>query len=353
MLTLLLLTVAGGLASSIGIVILTTRWAQKRNVLDHPNERSLHLQPTPRGGGVGVVLPLSLVLAGVACFVPESRVSAAWIGGTGAIIAAAGLADDVWGLSAVTRLAIYGATAILFAINAGVWRNVAWPGIGSIDLMWLSVPLTVVLIVSLTNAYNFMDGIDGIAGTQSAIAGLGWIGIGCSLQEPLFCVTGAVIASSSLGFLLFNWPPARVFMGDVGSAYLGFTFAALAVLAASRAPEAATAGILFVWPFVFDTSLTFLRRMARRENLLRAHRTHLYQRLVLTGVPQRTVTLIYGSLALVGAGVGMAALRGESVASRAGVVLIGVLAGGLWLAVNRREQSAVARVRPIEEVGRR
>jgi UDP-N-acetylmuramyl pentapeptide phosphotransferase/UDP-N-acetylglucosamine-1-phosphate transferase len=161
-------------------------------------------------------------------------------------------------------------------------------------------------------------------------------------------VVGAVIAAANLGFLLFNWSPASVFMGDVGSAFLGFLLAALAVYAAPRSPAIATAGILFVWPFVFDTAFTLLRRAGRRENLLCAHRSHLYQRLVLTGVSHRTVALLYGALATVGVAVGYAVAREAAIASMAGALLISALAAGLWLVVIRRERAVSVGLTPTQ-----
>jgi hypothetical protein len=135
-------------------------------------------------------------------------------------------------------------------------------------------------------------------------------------------------------------------MGDVGSSFLGFVLAALIVLVATRSPATALAGVLFVWPFVFDTTLTLLRRAKRGEDLFSAHRSHLYQRLVLGGVSHRTATLTYGALALVGVGTGHAVARGATVASLAGGLSIAVLAAGLWRVVVWRERAPRAGTGP-------
>jgi UDP-N-acetylmuramyl pentapeptide phosphotransferase/UDP-N-acetylglucosamine-1-phosphate transferase len=111
---------------------------------------------------------------------------------------------------------------------------------------------------------------------------------------------GVLVAGSSLGFLGHNWPPARIFMGDVGSAFLGFTLATLAMAGGLPDPRLPLAGVLVVWPFVFDTTFTILRRLRRGENIFAAHRSHLYQRLVIAGWSHRTVTLLYLSLAVLG-----------------------------------------------------
>jgi UDP-N-acetylmuramyl pentapeptide phosphotransferase/UDP-N-acetylglucosamine-1-phosphate transferase len=121
----------------------------------------------------------------------------------------------------------------------------------------------------------------------------------------MVAVVGALVAGASLGFLFYNWHPARIFMGDVGAAFLGFTFASFTVLAFSRDADAGLAGVLFVWPFVFDTAFTLLRRIARGENILRAHRSHLYQRLVAAGWSHAHVTMLYAALAVVGVAVGI------------------------------------------------
>jgi UDP-N-acetylmuramyl pentapeptide phosphotransferase/UDP-N-acetylglucosamine-1-phosphate transferase len=120
------------------------------------------------------------------------------------------------------------------------------------------------------------------------------------MDLPLISVLGALLAATSLGFLLHNWPPAKIFMGDVGSAFLGYSFACLAVLGCQKDPVLAQAGFLLVWPFVFDTIFTLFRRLRNRENIFQAHRSHLYQRLVISGYSHRTVTLIYMGLFLLG-----------------------------------------------------
>jgi UDP-N-acetylmuramyl pentapeptide phosphotransferase/UDP-N-acetylglucosamine-1-phosphate transferase len=346
MLSCILWAASAGLVASVLLVAAVRRWAQRKMLLDHPNYRSLHVRPTPRGGGIGVVVPICVAIGGVGALVPETRAAATWIAGVGLLIAVVGLVDDIRGLPAVTRLVAHVFAAALVVMKIGTWRAIEWPGLAHVNLGWAAVPFTILLVVGLTNAYNFMDGVDGIAGSQGVVAGCGWVGAGYALQEPLLAVTGAVVAAANLGFLLFNWSPASIFMGDVGSAFLGFLLAALAVFVAPRSPATAAAGILFVWPFVYDTTFTFLRRASRRENLLRAHQSHLYQRLVLTGVPHQTVALLYGVLATVGVAVGHALVRKAGFTSIAGGVLIALLAAGLWLFVVWRERAAGTGLKP-------
>lgn len=248
--------------------------------LDVPNERSSHAVPTPRGGGLAIVL---ITLAGSAFWMtPRMAVFAA----AALVIAAVSFIDDLRPLPATVRLAVQILAALAVALLF-------------VPLVW--VPLAVVWIVGLTNAYNFMDGIDGIAGGQAVVAGLAWAWLGTTAGQPLLAVIGLLIAGSSAGFLLYNWQPARIFMGDVGSAFLGFTFASLGVIGARADPKLAVAGVLVVWPFVADTAFTFLRRARRRERLMEAHKSHSYQRLNQRGLSHAAVASIYIALAAAGA----------------------------------------------------
>jgi UDP-N-acetylmuramyl pentapeptide phosphotransferase/UDP-N-acetylglucosamine-1-phosphate transferase len=328
---------AFGLVASMALVALTRTWARQRRVMDHPNDRSLHDQPTPRGGGVGIVAPTVVILASAAWWTPPAP--ALWLAVLSLSIAVVGLVDDVRGLSAVVRLVFQLLVATVFVHVVAGWMTFELPGGGRIDLGGLAIPVSVLFVVWLTNAYNFMDGIDGIAALHSVVVGIGWVSVGHYLGDSLLACGGAVVAGASLGFLRFNWSPASIFMGDVGAPFLGFLFAGLTIYASSRSASAATAGLLFVWPFLFDTVATLIRRVARGENLLRAHRSHLYQRLVLTGVSHRTVALLYGALAAIGVVVGMAVVREAAMFSFVGVLVIGVLAVALWLVVLWRERS--------------
>ena len=251
----------------------------------------------------------------------------------------------------VPALATHAAGALLILFAVGFWPSVDLPFVGSVHWGWLGVPLAFFWVVGLTNAYNFMDGIDGLAGSQAVIAGVGWAGLGWLRGEPLVSLLGLLVAGSSLGFLLHNWPPARIFMGDVGSAFLGFTFAALSVLAAQQNPRLAVAGILLLWPFIFDTIGTFLRRLRRRENVFAAHRSHLYQRLVIAGYSHRTVTLLYSGLALVGLVLALVWVLALPGADWLALGLPGLLGFGLWQFVVRAETASLALQRATPPVG--
>jgi UDP-N-acetylmuramyl pentapeptide phosphotransferase/UDP-N-acetylglucosamine-1-phosphate transferase len=187
----------------------------------------------------------------------------------------------------------------------------------------------VIWIVALTNAFNFMDGSDGIAGLQAVVAGTGLAIIGFITHEPILIVVPALIAGSSAGFLRSNWAPAEVFMGDVGSAFVGYSLASVSVMAASSSPRVAAAGIMAVWPFVFDTAFTMLQRIRRGERIWEAHRSHLYQRSIAHGAGHAAVAMEYGAAAA--ATVAGAILWVTGIDERGVAVLVLAAAVGVWL----------------------
>jgi UDP-N-acetylmuramyl pentapeptide phosphotransferase/UDP-N-acetylglucosamine-1-phosphate transferase len=222
-------------------------------------------------------------------------------------------------------------------------------------LGWLGIPLTLAWIVGLTNAYNFMDGIDGIAAGQAIVAGIGWLILGNMLGEPRFAALGLAVAASSLGFLVHNRPPAKIFMGDVGSAFLGFTFAFMTVWCSQKSPNGvwfAELSVLFLWPFAFDSILTFFRRLCKRENVFAAHRSHLYQRLVQSGMTHGQVSGVYTALAAVGLLPLAADYAGWNSAAWCLTALLLVFCAGLWLFTALREtRSATLRNGPLAREG--
>ena len=286
--------------ASYGGTALLRRQAHRWGLIDIPNERSLHSRPTPRGGGIVLVASVCLGFAiAVVAGAVTLDVRAAGIGVPALVVAVLGWRDDVRSLPAALRFAVHllaaaGAIALL-----GTFDRIQLPEIGDVYLPpVVAAAVTTVWLVGLLNAYNFMDGIDGLATGQAIVVATVWIwAVADSL--PLVTVTALLIVAASVGFLWHNWSPARIFMGDAGSGFLGFTFAALPLLAyhSTGHPRLFPAGVMVLWPFVFDTAFTLARRLLRRENVLRAHRTHLYQRLVTAGWSHRNVALLYLLLA--------------------------------------------------------
>jgi UDP-N-acetylmuramyl pentapeptide phosphotransferase/UDP-N-acetylglucosamine-1-phosphate transferase len=332
------------LGGGFAAVELVRRMALRRGMLDVPGARSSHQVPTPRGGGlVIVVTSLAAPLAADAWSgTPLERPVLAWIAG-GAAIALLGWRDDVRSLSTVSRLTVQIAAAGLVLACAGWPALLELPVLGRVGLGWTGPLLALLWIVGLTNAYNFMDGIDGIAAGQAVVAGAAWGIIGGLADAPQVTAIGWAVAVSSAAFMLHNWSPARIFMGDVGSGFLGFTFAVLPLMLVAgasridpaRLPWSAAA---LVWPFLFDAFATFLRRLLRGENVFEAHRRHLYQRLVVAGASHRGVATLYSSFALAAAILTVAWLNDRQ---GAGPLLLGVLltfSGGLVLRVRARER---------------
>lgn len=315
------------------------RWAIRKQMLDIPNVRSSHTHPTPRGGGLAIV---AVVLGGIWLYAIGTSVfpwreMLAFTAGA-LLIAGVGWLDDMRPLSVVVRFSAHGLGALLAIIGFGYCHAISLPFLGNLPLGLLGFPLTLLWIVGLTNAYNFMDGIDGIAGGQALMAGLGWAILGWIAGLPIVAVMGLLLASGSLGFLGHNWPPARIFMGDVGSGFLGYAFAVLTILASQSNPVFVLAGLALVWPFVFDATLTFFRRLVRGEKVWVAHRSHIYQRLVISGLSHRQVSIIYIGLALLGVGWAVALVQAWRCACVTGAMVIPVAALGLWMWTRLRER---------------
>ncbi len=294
----LILTVVG--------VAVFRRFGGHKRLLDVPNERSSHAKPTLRGGGI-VIVAVCITLYFAAAKAVSMPLSWSYFAGA-MIVAGVSWVDDILSLPAWTRLFFHGLAAVIIVTGLGGLDSFYIPVYGSlIDLGVFGPVLSVLWIVWMINAYNFMDGIDGLAGAQGIAAGLGWAAFGFIAGTEGLYLFGGVIAFSCLGFLVHNWPPAKIFMGDVGSAFLGFTFAALPFLMADQLNDSDSgwiffAAVSFVWLFLFDTIYTFSRRLVKREKVWDAHRQHLYQRMVISGAGHGTVSLIYGTLALCIAG---------------------------------------------------
>lgn len=283
-------------------VALFRGWSVKKGVLDVPNERSSHSSPTPRGGGV-VIVAVALGFYICVSFYYPSIFSWGYLCGA-ILVALVSWLDDIYTVSFIWRFLTHALAAILLIIDKGFWNDIHIPGLTSAASFGIfGSIITFLWIVWLINAYNFMDGIDGIAGVQAAIAGLAWLIVGNLSGNTGIYFFGGIIFCSSIGFLIHNWHPARIFMGDVGSAFLGYTFAAFPLLARPDSGEAVdllpVAAILFVWFFLFDSLITIIRRALRRKKVWVAHREHLYQRLVASGLSHNNVSLLYGALALI------------------------------------------------------
>jgi len=277
-------------------------WSEHLHILDYPNERSSHETPVPRGGG-GAIVFVTLLGLWIVKSIEPSLLKTDWLiyfSAGGFLVGGISLLDDLYTIRNTIRFFVHGIVAVMIIFGIGYIDEISLISSNSIQLGYAGIFLTFIFIAGLINAYNFMDGIDGIAGVQAIIAGIGWAIIGYIYSEPLLLLPGILTAAGSIGFLFYNWHPAKIFMGDVGSAFLGYSFAAVSVVAVQRDPVLLYAGILLVWPFIFDTFYTLCKRLVRGENIFEAHRSHLYQRLVIAGWSHKTVTILYGLLALTG-----------------------------------------------------
>jgi UDP-N-acetylmuramyl pentapeptide phosphotransferase/UDP-N-acetylglucosamine-1-phosphate transferase len=278
-------------------------WLLSRQILDIPNQRSSHAVPTPRGGGLAVVI-LVLLTALIWTLATQNWRQGLVFSAAGLVVAIVGWMDDVRSLPARLRFLVQGLASLLCILGLGYFHSIHIPLLGELRLGWVGLPVTLLWIIGLTNAFNFMDGIDGITGGVAAAGGLGWMILSVltsGLRSDLAFWLALAVTAASIGFLGHNWHPARIFAGDVCSTFLGFTFAVLPLLSSDAGGDAFLVGTAVLWVYILDTGLTFLRRLIRGEAVFSAHRTHLYQRLVISGLPVPLVSGLYITLTLAGA----------------------------------------------------
>ncbi len=326
------------------LVYLIRRYAERRQILDHPNERSSPSMPTPRGGGVAIVV---LVTGAGLWSMKEAGLNHALIYLVcGIIIAYLGWRDDVSSLSARVRFAVQGLVAAVSIYGLGYFKTVTIPLFGELHLGVIGVIITFLWIIGLTNAYNFMDGIDGIAGGVALAGGLGWMMLASNMRNAFVFWIALAIAASSLGFLAHNWSPAKIFMGDVASTFLGYTFAVLPLLSADQGGDALMLGTLLMWTFIMDAGVTFIRRALKRENVFSAHRTHLYQRLVIGGYPHHMISTLYLMLTLLAGVLSFEWSRGSQLAPP--LIILGLPL--IWILLSRHAKSLTAKNAKVAKV---
>jgi Fuc2NAc and GlcNAc transferase len=264
--------------------------AIRREVLDHPNERSSHDVPTPRGGGVAIVVVAVTAEAALWYIGWLSREAALALVVGGLAVAAIGWREDheqakerggvqkeAGGVPASLRAAVHFAAAAWALFWLGGLPELRY-GAASVPLGIVGAVLAAFGIVWSTNLYNFMDGIDGIAGAEAVTCGLFGGLLLLATGERGLAGAAFAVAAASAGFLAWNWHPARIFMGDAGSYFLGFSFAVLAVASERAGSVPLLAWMLLLGVFVFDATATLLRRARRGERWHQAHRSHAYQR---------------------------------------------------------------------------
>jgi len=317
--------IAAAIAFGVALLAIAVlaRSSLARRLVDRPNERSLHRHPTPRVGGLGL-------FAGVAAAVLAlGSGSAPMLVGVALLLAAISALDDAASLPVATRLGAHlGAAALALAIVGPPPSGL--PG-GALAAVALALA-----IAWMANLYNFMDGADGLAGGMAAI-GFGALALAAHRAGAGdIALAAAAIAAASLAFLLLNFPPARVFLGDAGSVPLGFLAGALGWEGAVRGAWPAWFALLVFSPFIVDATLTLARRVLAREPVWKAHRSHYYQRLVLSGWSHRRLALAQWALMAAAAASALVA-REATVMLQRGILAAWVLAyAAIAVAIDRR-----------------
>jgi len=266
--------------------------------MDIPNHRSSHLVPVPKAGGIAIVGTFLAGMLAYYMFAEESMIREHYFIGfvcSALLVAIISFHDDVKGSSFLFRFFIQAIAATVVMVFGVVISEFKIPLEGIVQLGVLKYVITFLWIVGLTNAFNFMDGINGLAAGTAVIAGLFFGVISFSQGSDFAYIISYVIVAGALGFFIFNFPRARLFMGDVGSTFLGFVFATLAIIAALYDHSHTSFFVmpLLLFHFIYDTFFTFLRRLIRRENVFLAHRTHLYQLFVRLGYSHTKVSIFY------------------------------------------------------------
>jgi len=323
---------------SLALVAVVRRYALRRALLDVPSERSSHSAPTPRGGGLGMVLACLLVVV-VASWsgLRADRAFSATLVGTVAV-AAVGWLDDHGSLGVAPRLTVH----LLAGLTVG-WLAQGVPGpfglVGAAGAAWW-----VFWTVSSINVTNFLDGIDGMIGLQVLVFGLHIARLASGSGDA--AILAAALVGSAVGFLAWNWAPARIFMGDVGSAALGMLLVVTGVLAQRDGRWPVSIVFLPLFPIFLDAAATLLRRWRSGESLTQAHRSHLYQRLANGGWGHARVSLLYGVAAAAGLGVSYVADGAGRPYLLAGyfgaVALAGFLLDRYGMRLGRRKEGGTA-----------
>lgn len=341
-------TFAISLAIAAILTPLVLRWATARRYFDSPDERKVHVAPIPRLGGIAIVIAFFTPLTGLALIDVGmtgvlqgmgQQLIGLYVGGL--LITAVGLYDDFKGANAVQKLVVQIAVALLMYQFGYQIKIISSPFGGNIELGALSVVVTVLWFVGVMNAVNLIDGLDGLAG------GIGFISISTLLalsalnQNMVAVLLCAALAGALGGFLIYNFNPARIFMGDTGSLFLGFVLAALSISSSTKGSTtvALTIPILILGLPILDTAMAIGRRIRKRRPIFSADQDHIHHKLLRAGLSHRGAVLaLYGlALVLALAAIGLrfrATPEGGAVLGLAGLMLLVVL-----LFLNRHRSS--------------
>ena len=274
----------------------------KQNVLDIPNDRSSHKVATPRGGGLALVATFCVTFLARSLFA-ELPLESAPILFFGALMAGVGWWDDKHHLSAGIRLV----AQLIFAFMAVVALGAQFGFLTQAPFLIAGVPLPVgvstlflvLFVVWMTNLYNFMDGSDGILGLQTATVALSGAYLSFRVEAPDLGFAYLLLAGSAAGFLVLNWSPAKIFMGDVGSVFCGFVLALLAIVGAATGHIGFATAVILNAMFIGDATVTLFVRLRRKKKPHQAHRSHFYQKMIQAGVSHARVSVVFGVVNIV------------------------------------------------------
>ncbi len=266
------------------------RYAIATRLLDHPNDRSSHVVPTPRGGGVAIVICYMLIVAGLGLYGVEGKAISVALLGSGALVSVLGFIDDRRHVSARLRFAGHATAAAWVLLWLGPLPPVPVLGL-SIDLGIGATVLAALYLVWSINLFNFMDGIDGIASLEAIGVALGGALVWWLDQPAGDWPMAVLFAACVAGFLLWNFPPASIFMGDAGSGFLGLVIALFALWSARTAPHLFWSWFILSGCFMVDATTTLVRRVRRGERFHEAHRSHAYQYAARRHASHKTVSL--------------------------------------------------------------
>ena len=306
--------VAGALITAFLVALITTpivkSLAQKWGAVDVPKDgRRMHDHPIPRMGGLAIFLGF---LLSVILFIPFVQTDGLGMQLQGMLLGAViivvlGILDDIYALPALPKLIVQIVAAVIAVCSGNVIETISNPNIFSNDLYWelgwLSIPVTVIWIVAVTNAVNLIDGLDGLACGVSTISSMTVLVIALTVAEPTVAVLMACLAGGCIGFLPYNTNPAKIFMGDTGSTFLGYVLAVVSIQGLFKSYTL----ISFVVPFlmlglpIFDTCFAFIRRIAHGQSPMHADRSHIHHRLIDMGLNQKqAVAVLYVISAILG-----------------------------------------------------
>jgi UDP-N-acetylmuramyl pentapeptide phosphotransferase/UDP-N-acetylglucosamine-1-phosphate transferase len=284
------------------VSLVMTRFMIWVNIHDTPSHRSSHSTITPRGGGLGIIAGFFLCMGGFLsegflAHIPQWKLTI--LGGTALGLILVSLRDDIKSLPLRHKLLTQILMASLIVINGLSFDEIPLPHFGMIHLGAFAGIISLLWVIFLTNAFNFMDGLDGLAAGSSLVASFFGVLIGIYFQEHAFLYICFALFFSTFGFFFYNFSPARIFMGDVGSQFLGLLWSVLLFLSAQTQHvelSVYTIPLLF-FAFIYDVGLTILRRLYNRQSIWKPHRTFLFHILNRSGLSHRRISVIYMAFA--------------------------------------------------------